>query len=230
MRTIFVGDVHGCSAEFGELLARVEFHRGRDRLLLTGDAFARGPDPLGVWRIIQETGAEMVLGNHDDRLRSQLGDLREGRPVAFKKDDHRLTFERLRPVALQLSSWLEELPLYITTDRFLLVHAGIDPEKGLEGTTRDQFLAIRLWPPAKGIEGTRWHAYYRPQDRLLIFGHDAPGGLVVRRRPDGRPYLIGLDSGCVYGNQLSAYILEEDRIAQVDCRRPGGYWNPGERE
>ncbi|MDE0228103.1 MAG: metallophosphoesterase, partial [Spirochaetaceae bacterium] len=54
-RTIFVGDIHGCRAEFEALLQAVDFAPGRDRLLLTGDAFTRGPDPLGVWRLIQAT-------------------------------------------------------------------------------------------------------------------------------------------------------------------------------
>jgi len=53
----------------------------------------------------------------------------------------------------------------------------------------------------------------------LVFGHDAPGGLVLKKRR-GKPYLVGLDSGCVYGNALSAYILEEARIVQTASRQP----------
>ncbi|MDE2703949.1 MAG: metallophosphoesterase, partial [Gemmatimonadota bacterium] len=71
MRTIFVGDVHGCAAEFEAFLEKVDYS-DRDRLLLTGDAFARGPDPLAVWKLICDTEAEMVLGNHDARLLKQL--------------------------------------------------------------------------------------------------------------------------------------------------------------
>ena len=103
-------------------------------------------------------------------------------------------------------------------EAFLLVHAGINPEKGFEGTTRDEFIAIRTWPPVEGIEGPRWYDSLIPDHHIIIFGHDAPSGLVVKRRGDGTPYLVGLDSGCVYGGRLSAYILEEERIVQVKSR------------
>ena len=36
--------------------------------MLTGDAFTKGPDPFGVWKLMLENGAEMVLGNHDAEL------------------------------------------------------------------------------------------------------------------------------------------------------------------
>jgi hypothetical protein len=214
-RTLFVGDVHGCAVELRELLALADFRPGSDRLLLTGDAFSRGPDPVGVWEQIAATRARMVLGNHDDRL---LRHLRQGRD-ADPKPEHRLTLERVQSVADQLLSWLDSLPLWIADDRFVLVHAGLNPETGLEGTTREEFLAIRTWPPTDGLEGLRWHDHYRPDDRTLVFGHDAPGSLVVKRRPDGRPYLLGLDSGCVYGGQLSGYLLEEDHLIQVPSRQ-----------
>jgi len=224
MRTVFVGDVHGCTAELDDLLDAVGFTPNRDRLLLTGDAFARGPDPLGVWRIIEKTGAQMVLGNHDDRLLRQFRDLRDGREPKARKADHQFTFDQLRPVADRFLLWLEQVPLYIAEEAFLLVHAGINPEKGLARTTRDEFLVIRTWPPIGGTVGPRWHEAYRPDGRLLIFGHDAPGGLVIRKDSSDRPYLIGLDTGCVYGNQLTAYVLEEDRLFRVQCRRRGGYF------
>jgi hypothetical protein len=224
MATVFVGDVHGCAAELGSLLHAVGFTPGEDRLLLTGDAFARGPDPGGVWQLIKETDAQMVLGNHDDRLLSRLRRRRSGKSVEFRQEHHRQTFAALQPHADALLDWLEQRPLHICEPAFLLVHAGINPLRGMAATTRDEFLTIRLWPPASGIQGTRWHQLYEPEGRLIVFGHDAPGGLVQRRDDTGRLYLMGLDSGCVYGGELSAYHLERDRVFQVPCSQQGGHW------
>ncbi len=226
MSTCFVGDVHGCAAELEELLAAAGHQAPADRLLLTGDAFSRGPDPLGVWRAIRRCGARMVLGNHDAALLARLRERRRGVPVRLHSEHQRRLHEALAPVADELTDWLAALPVFIREPSFTLVHAGVHPTGGLQGTTPEQFLNIRLWPPAKGIHGPRWHEHYVPAAPLLVFGHDAPGGLVVRRHPGGRPYLVGLDTGCVYGHRLSAYLLEEDRIVQVPCHRTGGYWRP----
>ena len=224
MSTIFIGDIHGCAQELEQLLNEVGYAESDDRLLLTGDAFSRGPLPLRVWEIIRETGTEMVLGNHDDRLLRQLTRSREGRDIDFAHDDQRFTFDQLSTVAGPLLRWLSERPLWVDEAAFLLVHAGINPADGLEQTTRKELLTIRTWPPVKGVVGPRWHDVVDPGDlSLIVFGHDAPGGLVFKKRDgdEGRPYILGLDSGCVYGGSLSAYILEDNRIVQVASRQPG---------
>lgn len=224
MRTIFVGDIHGCATEFAELLVALDCRPGHDHLLLTGDAFSRGPDPLQVWAQIQAYHAAMVMGNHEARLLRQLQALRAGQSPKVKWPDQQYTLDQLAPVAEVVCDWLEDLPLFIETVDFVLVHAGINPERGLADTSRDEFLAIRTWPHKAGVAGPRWHDYYSPGNKLMIFGHDAPGGLVVKRRPDRSPYLLGLDTGCIYGRQLSGYILEEDRLVQVQSQQDGARW------
>lgn len=226
LRTLFIGDIHGCAREFEQLLTKLEYQRNTDLLFLTGDAFSRGPDPDGVWALIQDTGARMVLGNHDYRLPDRLRRHLSGSPISFAPPvptrwrDHRQTLEALAPCAETLIPWLESRPLCIDETDFLLVHAGINPEKGLQGTTTDEFLVIRTWPPVDGIVGPRWHDAYDPSSKLIIFGHDAPCGLVIKRRNDGSPYVVGLDSGCIYGGSLSGYVLEEDRVVQVGSSHP----------
>lgn len=215
MRTLFIGDVHGCATALSALIERLEYDPKHDRLYLTGDAFSRGPDPLGVWDILQAMRAEMVLGNHDDWLIRLLEDRLAGGSLCLEADRDRDQVAALWPVAADVLAWLKARPLFIDAPGFLLVHAGVHPKAGLAGTDRSQLLTIRLWPPAKGIVGPRWHDFYEPIDKPILFGHDAPGGLVVKRRRDGTPTAIGLDSGCVYGRALTGYVLETDTIVQV---------------
>jgi hypothetical protein len=220
MRTIIIGDIHGCADEFEELLEVIAYQREQDRLLLTGDAFARGPDPLGTWYLIQESQAEMVLGNHDDKLINRLHCKLNDKPIPIKKPDQQITLDLLDEATRPLFDWLGTVPLYILDPEFLLVHAGINPVDGLEATTRSEFTSIRTWPPAGGINGPRWHDVLIPDHQVVVFGHDAPGGLVVKRRGDGAPYAVGLDTGCVYGGQLTAYIVEEQKFVHVKSKGP----------
>lgn len=68
-------------------------------------------------------------------------------------------------------------------------------------------------PPgsAKG-EYKPWfrHQHRKTRDVRVAFGHWAALGLRVRKR------YLALDSGCVWGGQLTAYRLEDGEIIQVD--------------
>ncbi|MEI6129650.1 MAG: diadenosine tetraphosphatase, partial [Planctomycetota bacterium] len=57
-----------------------------------------------------------------------------------------------------------------------------------------------------------WFSAPRRRNRAttIIFGHWAALGLY---RKDN---VAGLDTGCVYGGKLSAWIAEDDRVVQVD--------------
>lgn len=61
----------------------------------------------------------------------------------------------------------------------------------------------------------------RSRDTPLITGHWAALGLVVR------PDLLALDTGCVWGRQLSALRLEDQRIFQCDCEEMAGTASEG---
>lgn len=194
-----MGDVHGCAEELSRLLdvARA------DRVIHVGDLFTKGPDPLGVWRLVREH--EAVLGNHDARLLDWLAgdrpsDVRAAACVA------RLDVEPdWRP-------WLASRPLFVEVGPFVVVHAGLHPVEGVAGTTRGMALAMRKF----GETGAVWHAAYAGPP--VIFGHDAQLGL-VRIDRGGRPQVIGLDTGCVYGGALSGYLVESDSLLQVPAAR-----------
>ena len=221
MPTHFIGDIHGCAEEFEDLLSALGHATERDRLLLTGDLFSRGPDPLGVWRIIERVRPELVLGNHDVRLLKQLRAMRSGESPRIRYIDERRVIDSLAPVVDSLFEYLEASALFIREPEFILVHAGVHPKLGLEATKPKMLYTVRTWPPVKGVVGPRWHDVYQPEPDAppIVFGHDAPGGLTVKRRENGTPTIIGLDSGCIYGGALSAWRMEDDEIVQVPSRQ-----------
>jgi bis(5'-nucleosyl)-tetraphosphatase (symmetrical) len=52
----------------------------------------------------------------------------------------------------------------------------------------------------------------RSLDTTVIFGHWSALGLVLE------PNVVGLDTGCVWGRQLTALRLEDRELFQVECR------------
>ena len=54
MRTIIIGDIHGCSGALRMLLAKILPDATKDKLIFLGDLFDRGPDSWGVFQMVQE--------------------------------------------------------------------------------------------------------------------------------------------------------------------------------
>ena len=74
-----VGDVHGCA---DELRALVKMTRPTE-VVLVGDLFTKGPDPVGVWRQVVQGGFNATFGNHEARLVDAV-DGRRGDPAALR--------------------------------------------------------------------------------------------------------------------------------------------------
>lgn len=202
MRTLIVGDVHGCAQELADLVARA----APDRVLLVGDLFTKGPDPVGVWALIQEHRMQSVLGNHDELV---LKAWERGELPAVRA---------LRARCPEVRAWLAERPLFHLEPGLVVVHAGLHPHHGVGGTSRVRATNMRRFPDDRDLGNPFWYDAGWSGPETVVFGHDARRGLVRRERA-GRPVAVGLDSGCVYGRQLTGWIVEEDQLFAVGARR-----------
>jgi Calcineurin-like phosphoesterase len=215
-RTIIVGDVHGCVDELQALLRQCGVVRG-DRVVLAGDLVAKGPDSRGVVQLAREIGAWAVLGNHDDycldvwRKRHQGEARRPRRWLLDKLDDSDWAFLENLPLFLRLGAEHEGGP------EFAVVHAGAVPGVPLEEQERDNLLSLRSLvggsaPSRRLLMRWPWAAAWRGPEHI-VFGHDAVRGL------QQYPLATGLDTGCVYGRELTALELPSQRIHKVPARR-----------
>jgi hypothetical protein len=208
VRTVIVGDVHGCAGELAALLDAIAFSSG-DRLVFVGDLIARGPDSLGVLDIARTTGAIIVRGNHEQKLldwrasrkRWMVGEDVADAPIGKM---HRDVARDLRPIdwsLLETSRVWADLPEHGA----IVVHAGIDPALPFERQDPDTLMRIRTVAAPGGKRGQRhvlWGQRYTGPPHI-VFGHNAAPGLQLH------PWATGLDTGCVYGGRLTAMVLAE---------------------
>jgi hypothetical protein len=67
-RLIVIGDIHGMKTELLALLKKVNFDPKTDHLICAGDMISKGPDSVGVVKLLMDLGADAVRGNHEDRI------------------------------------------------------------------------------------------------------------------------------------------------------------------
>ncbi len=200
-RTVIVGDIHGCAAELAALRSAVG--PAPARWIFVGDLVARGPDTLGVLSQVRELRAEVVLGNHEDRLLRVRAARERGTKPPHLGPSHAQVYQQLSKVDWAV---LDAMQAYIELPEhgLVVVHAGIDPRTTLEDQTLDVLTRMRSWDegePSDRFREESWAASYRGEPHV-VFGHNARLGLQLH------PCATGLDSACVYGGRLSALVLE----------------------
>ncbi|MEQ9363341.1 MAG: metallophosphoesterase [Leptospirales bacterium] len=201
-RTIFIGDVHGCVDELKAMIERIA-PRARDRVILLGDLINRGPDSAGVVAYVAERGFECLMGNHDYEYLSDP----DATPACSALH---------KQLGTALHKWMQERPFFIEDDSFIAVHAGLEPGRGPADSEPRILMNIRTWDGAGAhlnhSSNPPWYDFYT-DSRPVFYGHWARKGLNLRENT------FGLDSGCVYGRSLSAYVLESKELIQIKAAR-----------
>ncbi|KAG0274958.1 hypothetical protein BGZ95_009315 [Linnemannia exigua] len=131
-------------------------------------------------------------------------------------------------------NYLVSCPLILTIPKELaarkipihVVHAGIDPSDKLSKQLPWVLVNVRNilkdgTPSRKKKKGESWAQQFNDfhskrvkqgePDFLMLYGHDAGRALNQKK------WSIGLDTGCVYGRQLSTYIVETGEVKSFAC-------------
>jgi len=204
-RTIIVGDVHGCYFELTALLEEIGV-RDEDRLVFVGDLITKGPANREVLEFIrQRRNCESVLGNHEYLLLQHY----RGQQVALESA-HRQTIAELGKDFEVFMNLVAKFPYYIDLGNYLVVHAGIRPGLPMEKQSVEDLTQLRtLNGPRPGSKaGIPWFERYRGE-KTVIFGHWVFDSPLIQANA------IGIDTGCVYGGQLTAFILPAIRLVSV---------------
>ena len=215
MRTIIYGDLHGCFEEFKAL--RHELHiTDEDREILVGDLMDRGPYSNDLVKYAREEKFDLVMGNHEYKYvrykKHEQAVLETGRANPM-----RLTEEK-RAIYKQFSdkdfAYLESAPFFIKIDNLTILHAGITNKIDLETATKKELEAVlrirtldenqNTLSLGKKTWNTRhWSEWYDGNQGIIVYGHEAFDKVKLDR------YSIGIDTGCVYGNKLTALVISD---------------------
>jgi len=202
-----VGDIHGCYDKLKRLLDRLPYEPGRDRLVFLGDYIDRGPETKQVLDLLCELKEKdpsliALIGNHEYILFEyhRTGDpallpyLRKmGIDSTLKSYGVHTGFglQSLNFMPAAHLDFLENLSLYWESEDYIFVHAGLEPGVPLTEQDATSFCEARdsfLTSPADF-------------DKKVIFGH------TEFELPLITPNKIGIDTGAVYGNILTAVEL-----------------------
>lgn len=214
-RIIIVGDVHGCADELQTLLRRCQVSSD-ERLIFVGDLIGRGPKSRQVLSIVREYKADSVLGDYEAALLEWKSYVdRDMTPPALDPSLFSVS------IGLTQEDWdlLKSFPLYIRLPEYesVVVHGGFLPNVPIEEQKRETMLTIRtiVSETAGGQERVKhdlWASLWRGPE-VVFFGHNECIGF------QRHPKAIGLDTGCVFGGELSAFILPQQQIFKVRAQQ-----------
>ena len=220
-----VGDIHGRADLLADMLrqiaadARASSDGERPTLVFLGDYVDRGHDSRGVVETLlgglpQGFNAYFLKGNHEAILLDFLHDAArlehwlmnggEATMACYGVDTERLnrlaappeTWRRAFAEALPEAhlSFFKRLKLSVSFGDYLFVHAGIRPAVPLAA----QVEADLIWIRAPFLDSTE------PFGKIVVHGH-TPG-----KAPVTRSNRIGIDTGAVFTDRLTALRLKGD--------------------
>ncbi len=234
-----IGDVHGCYDELIELMARLGYTveqqdqeytisspEGR-MLVFVGDLVDRGPHTVQVLRLVMSMVASgqafCVPGNHDMKLVRAL----RGKDV---KRTHGLaeTLEQLSHESdafrTEVAKFLDALVSHLVFDdgKLVVAHAGL--KESMHGRGSGAVREFALFGETTGETDDfglpvryNWAGDYRGK-ALVVYGHTpVPDPLFLNNT-------VNIDTGAVFGGQLTALRYPEREIVSVKAHRT--YYEP----
>ena len=206
-----------------KILTNDKFKVKEDLLIYLGDYIDRGLKSKQVIdQIIKLKNKQIktihLMGNHEelmiDFLINKKNNIKNwlnfGADQTFKSYDIEIVefikdgfedsvIDRLRNVLLEKMNndhidFFNNLELTHSTEKYLFVHAGIDPDKNLTEQTKKDY----LWSRSNGFFDKNFKA-----EKIIVHGHTPEENII------NYPYRINIDTGCYFSGKLSCVCLSD---------------------
>lgn len=218
-RVFVFGDIHGCPKEPEILLRYLEDKEGLDQndlMVFLGDYIDRGPDSKAVIEVVIDLkkrfpNTRFLKGNHEDMMLDFLGfggnlgqaflyngglETIQSYGISVFSPANEMV-EALPPEHFRFFCELESI---LMLDKFVCVHAGLNPLRDLETQQDDE----AFWIRDEFLNNI--HSF----EKTVVFGH-TPHQEVFEHLP----YKMGIDTGLVFGNKLTCVELTSGKVWQV---------------
>lgn len=224
-----VGDIHGRADLLARMLDRLEAQAAaaphlRPVVVFLGDYIDRGLESAKVIDMLlsgRPAGFErhFLRGNHEQAMQAFLRDPDQGRAWLAYGGVETLLSYRVKPVSVEApaatleaaakaleevlppahKTFLDDLVPAVTIGDYFFVHAGIDPDRGME----DQVEHDLYWIRQRFLTDTRrW-------EKVVVHGHSP----VKEAFRDHRR--VAIDTGAYATGRLTAARLEANQIAFI---------------
>lgn len=210
MGLIAIGDIHGCARTLDALLGRLDLQQD-DHLVFVGDYIDRGPDSKGVIDRLLDLRTRhrctFLRGNHEALF---LNYLDEGEFDIWSYNGGTSTLDSYAVpgqgfvIPDEHVDFIRETVMYLDTEDFFFVHAGLRPDRTIEENLRSGEEMVYLWERGH----LRLEDDDLPWEKTVVCGHTPVSEVVNRGK------LINIDTGCVYYMRPTLGYLTAVRLPQ----------------
>jgi serine/threonine protein phosphatase 1 len=206
-----------------KILSHDKFDVKKDLLIYLGDYIDRGKNSKEVIDQIfklknSDIKTKLLMGNHEEMMIDFLFNknnniknwLNFGADQTFrsygielvdfiKEGFNDIVIDRLRNALLEKMNtkhidFFKKLELSFSTEKYLFVHAGVDPYKNLKEQTKKDY----LWSRSNGFFDKNFKA-----EKIIVHGHTPEENII------NNPYRINVDTGCYFSGILSCACLSD---------------------
>ncbi|MGK7886820.1 MAG: metallophosphoesterase family protein [Crocosphaera sp.] len=183
MRTLAVGDIHGCTTAFDKLLEAVEL-RPEDKLITLGDYVDKGPDSKGVlerlvylhknYQLVPIKGNHelMMLDTFHGRDNNNFWVNVAGKTTLFSYNNNN-NQDSLSNIPAQHLTFVQHHCLdWYETENHIFVHANVDPDLPLHKQSEHDLFWQKIYPRPSHYSG-----------KIVVCGHTS--------QKDGCPVNMG---------------------------------------
>ena len=233
-RIAVLGDVHGCIEELKQLYSVLSY-LSLDGIWSVGDIVDRGSDSGAVVEFCRTHQIKLVCGNHESTMRSIH------KTTSRKARNQTITRSMAQIDATENpgANWayLISAPYLWAIDDLgvLLVHGGVWPRIPISKQASTHAVAIAQAINPNKLGDTVWYEKAERANRLAGYQkyvpwqdlYDGPENVVYGHTVYDRPRLVqnagtgwtlGIDTGVPFGGSLTAVVLPERTIVQVQAR------------